>query len=448
MLLLLELLGLGVGFHDITTGSHPAPTGSVSAQSLHTHHRLQNTHSMESDQSDVSKKGRKPRRSGLELLATEPADSPLPRRGRNTASPIPPPSSSPSPSPIFQRKADKFLPGSSSRRPSYYLLGSAPLSLSDNKLPKIKAVLARILAQSDADTGKHRVEDAIQKVIVEIKDIWTLHFHPQWIWSHRHSSGDRDTETIISRDCYIASLLHDIYKEWLLLESDSRRPIRNNKKWFLEKEKNFEEKIDLPLDIRKRDYEQIMRTSGILEWKEDFAYLNAQMTKEQPGHLGSVDERQLRKDQHKEQQRLKEAARLEKEERDRLEEDERKRSFYKETTRETEEVEALDVNENDLTYEERKTKKKKKIDVMGAIAQCSDARHLSVRDKTFVAASVSNAFGIGIEETNISKTTAWRRGCEERVKKAAEIKDNFSCPNKVCVHWDGKTLQKKGQNQI
>ena len=188
-----------------------------------------------------------------------------------------------------------------------------------------------------------------------------------------------------------------------------------------------------------------MRTSGILEWKEDFAYLNAQMTKEQPGHLGSVDERQLRKDQHKEQQRLKEAARLEKEERDRLEEDERKRSFYKETTRETEEVEALDVNENDLTYEERKTKKKKKIDVMGAIAQCSDARHLSVRDKTFVAASVSNAFGIGIEETNISKTTAWRRGGEERVKKAAEIKDNFSCPNKVCVHWDGKTLQKKGK---
>ena len=56
VLLLLELLGLGVGFHDITTGSHPAPTGSVSAQSLHTHHRLQNTHSMESDQSDVSKK--------------------------------------------------------------------------------------------------------------------------------------------------------------------------------------------------------------------------------------------------------------------------------------------------------------------------------------------------------------------------------------------------------
>ena len=36
VLLLLELLGLGVGFHDITTGSHPAPTGSVSAQCTHT----------------------------------------------------------------------------------------------------------------------------------------------------------------------------------------------------------------------------------------------------------------------------------------------------------------------------------------------------------------------------------------------------------------------------
>ena len=223
----LTLLPLALSLHKCT----------VSAQYLHTHHRLQNTHSMESDQSDVSKKVRKPRRSGLELLATEPADSPLPRRSRNPASPIPPPSSSPSPSPTYKRKAEKFLPGSSSRRPSYYLLGSAPLSLSDNKLPKIKAVLARILAQSDADTGKHRVEDAIQKVIVEIKDIWTLHFHPQWI------SGDRDTETIIYRDDYIANLLHGIYNEWLLLESDSRRPHRNNTKNFLEKKKNFEEKV-------------------------------------------------------------------------------------------------------------------------------------------------------------------------------------------------------------
>ena len=57
-----------------------------------------------------------------------------------------------------------------------------------------------------------------------------------------------------------------------------------------------------------------------------------------------------------------------------------------------------------------------------------------------IAASAANALGVDVADTNISKTTAWRKAKEARTVTAATIKEAFKCPDKVTVHWDGKAL--------
>lgn len=88
--------------------------------------------------------------------------------------------------------------------------------------------------------------------------------------------------------------------------------------------------------------------------------------------------------------------------------------------------------------------KKKKTDIMGPVAACSDRLGLSVRKKAMFAASVARAAGVSVDDTNISRSTAWRRSQEERVKSATAIKDNFVVPPKCVIHWDGKRIKVKG----
>ena len=75
-----------------------------------------------------------------------------------------------------------------------------------------------------------------------------------------------------------------------------------------------------------------------------------------------------------------------------------------------------------------------------------DKLGLSVRKKTMFAASLCHAVGVNVRDTNISKTTAWRRTKQERIATSKAVKDSFVKPKHVTVHWDGKILklQKKG----
>ena len=88
---------------------------------------------------------------------------------------------------------------------------------------------------------------------------------------------------------------------------------------------------------------------------------------------------------------------------------------------------------------------KHRIEFMGKISLTCDGRNVSSRSRTVMAASVANALDVDINLTNISKTTAWRKGQEARHKQSKEIKDNSMCPDKVVVHWDGKTLTLRGR---
>ena len=246
-----------------------------------------------------------------------------------------------------------------------YWVGQHPLSV----LPKRGPVLSRLLALSEPKTGKNRqISDALEQVVLEVKEVWALHTHPSWIFGSI-------SEQIIMQDPDICDLLRDLYKTWYHLEYDSRRP-RSSSKSFLKAKEDFEENMTLPFDIRKvTTYEQTMSSSGVLDWEEDLEYLKGQMTKEQPGCLSSIDQRQLQCDKRREERRRQEAARLEKEEQRRVEEEE---ALYEGETEEDDE-DMLDVNDNDATYEDdRMRKRPKKIDVMGPIGQASDAKNLSV----------------------------------------------------------------------
>ena len=377
--------------------------------------------------------GAKPRRSRLDLLCDAETDDPLPttsRRGRRSCAPSPSPAASPAPSAAPSPTPSR---GSSSR-PTHYLLGRAASSLSTVKLPKRGPVLSRLLALSEPKTGKNRqISDALEQVVLEVKEVWALHTHPSWIFGSI-------SEQIIMQDPDICDLLRDLYKTWYHLEYDSRRP-RSSSKSFLKAKEDFEENMTLPFDIRKvTTYEQTMSSSGVLDWEEDLEYLKGQMTKEQPGCLSSIDQRQLQCDKRREERRRQEAARLEKEEQRRREEEE---ALYE---GEEDDEDMLDVNDNDATYEDdRMRKRPKKIDVMGPIGQASDAKNLSVTQALTIAAATCNTLGVDLDETNISRTSAWRRRAQERVKKANAIKDDFVCPDKVICHWDGKTLRTRGR---
>ena len=89
--------------------------------------------------------------------------------------------------------------------------------------------------------------------------------------------------------------------------------------------------------------------------------------------------------------------------------------------------------------------KRKKIDVMGPISLTVDARNLSVRDGVVVAASVVNTMGVNLNDTNVSKSTSWYQRKKERTKRAEKVRAEFSCPDRVVVHWDGKTLTLRGR---
>ena len=184
-----------------------------------------------------------------------------------------------------------------------------------------------------------------------------------------------------------------------------------------------------------------MKHSGMLDWREEVEYLRNQMAREQVGCPGSWDTRQRKRDDRRlNEERAREAKEKEVKE---AKEKEEKTKYERD---ENEDEVGMDENKNDPTFQVKERQMKKdKIDVMGKISLTCDARNISKNDHTVVAASVANALGVNINQTNISSTTVWRKGQEVRSKKAREVKKGFRCPDKAVVHWDGKTLAVRGR---
>ena len=198
--------------------------------------------------------------------------------------------------------------------------------------------------------------------------------------------------------------------------------------------------IDMPLDISKLEAGTIIQASGLRDWREEAEYLTSQLTREQNSSLGRWDQRQKKRDGRILKVAESKEATAEKEKAVTNTLRKRKRNYENENK-----SEEVDENSNDKDFVSKETRTGiSKIAVMTKISLTCDARNISIRDRTVVAASVANALGVDIDQTDISKSTAWRNGQKIRLEKAKEIMDTYVCPDRVVVHWDGKTLTLRG----
>ena len=66
---------------------------------------------------------------------------------------------------------------------------------------------------------------------------------------------------------------------------------------FVKKVEEFKNMMKKPFDISKVAAEDIIKNSGIKDWKEETEYLRNQLSEQQLGCPGSVDQNQKRRDQ-------------------------------------------------------------------------------------------------------------------------------------------------------
>ena len=315
-----------------------------------------------------------------------------------------------------------------------------------SKLPKSGSVLCRLLFLLET----HSLSDATKMVREEVKVVWNHHFGPKFIFGKEFGKeAEFFTDgklKIIKMDRHIDEKLNGIYKQWRNMERDSRRPERALRPSFLEKQKMFIFDLDLPFDISRIDADVIIQDSGTIYWREEVEYLRNQMTREQAGTVRGHDMRQKKRDDRLLQTEINKENEALKIANNNNELQKNKAEIEKENKNEI-----VDENDDDKNYAFRhknnKTRKRTKIDVMGKISLTCDAKNISVRDRAVISASVVNALGIDIDETNVSKTTAWRIGGEARVKKSKDIKEVYVIPDKLIVHWDGKTFKLRGRIQ-
>lgn len=381
-------------------------------------------------------KGKGGRRSQLEILCKEqvalcdpgerlrpappPSDQTLQPRHRKTAG-------------VTPRPRD---PGATASRPIFYMIGKALSSLSFGKLPKTEAILGRLLQLK----GSLPMSETAGKVTGEVVAVWTHHFGPKLILGKEYGKEQleqKDKKLIMIMETkHIKKKILDLYKKWNILETESRRPDRSAMPTFKKKEELFKQELAMPFNITKTNADNIIKGSSMLDWQEETQYLHNQLSLEQPGCPGSWDSRQEKRDNRLLKAELTRAARAEKEK-------------VVEGERMSDEGDTDDDKKGDNSDEEWTTKtssrKKPKLDIMGQISLACDARNISTRDRTVLAAATVKACGIDIMDTNISKTVAWDKGRKVRLVKAKEVKDQFVCPEKVVVHWDGKTLMLRGR---
>ena len=337
------------------------------------------------------------------------------------------------------------IPGSvrshQSLREKFYLLGSSVDKLSLSKLPKHCDILRRFLTiLKDSGTSTQSaaqaaaVQDAAKHTASEIKLVWKHHFGLRMTFGKdlEHDKHADEALKLIVMDDKIEAKVLSIFKEWKELEKTSRRKDRCEKDYFKMKVETFQtDKLDMPMNIAKQNAEDILRyNSRITCWKEDYAHLQEQMKREQKSSVLGLDAKQQKKDNAK-------LAKVAAEENQKMVTE---NNNNKEVSEPENEVVEDDDNSDTFSFKIKRPEVGKK-DIMGAVAVTGDRLGLSVREKTMFAASLCNAVGVSVRDTNISKTTAWRRMQQERLTTAKAVKDNFVKPKHVTVHWDGKILK-------
>jgi len=197
----------------------------------------------------------------------------------------------------------------------------------------------------------------------------------------------------------------------------------------------FKQRLEEPLNICKENVREVMMHSGIKDWETDYAHLQQQMDKSQKGIAIGIDVTQKKRD----------SRRMEK----KVGEETRRFKSIEEVKRMEAACELIGSNsesnpDSDSEWTSPERIKKRKVDVMGKIALTSDRLGISARKRAALAATCINAANIPMADTNISVTSAWRKGRQKRLQQSEKVKTDFTCPEFLVVHWDGKILKVKG----
>ena len=359
------------------------------------------------------------------------------RKVSQSADPLPSKPKEPSVTP-------KVMLGGTGSRPSLYLVGNPPEKLRNAKLPTTGAVLGRfldILKNSNVYVYSN-VSEATTLTRLELKAVWQHHFGSRLVEGKELGIEEAGEEKrkIVKQDRFIDEMIRGVWKEWSRLEGESRRPSRSSTDAFKRKEEKFVEGLRKPFNISKISAEAIMKDSGILDWREEAQHLRNQLSDEQVGCPGPLDTSQKKTDTRKIVNILSAEKTLQKKLEKETELLQRKQAEKTATGEET----VAEDNKNNYEDFTVKVKKRKKMDIMGEISITADRAKVSYAARSMVAASTANALGIDLADTNISKTSAWRKAKEVRTETAEKIKEVFKCPVKVSVHWDGKGMILKG----
>ena len=116
---------------------------------------------------------------------------------------------------------------------------------------------------------------------------------------------EKKNRILISKEAIIQKLAK-FFETWQRLEQDSRTPTRKFTLNFDERCNNFKNSLIFPWDISRPNTKNRMKAAGVKDWEEDFRFLQQQLTLNQPGSIGGLDTKQLKRDRRKvaEAQRL------------------------------------------------------------------------------------------------------------------------------------------------
>jgi SMC interacting uncharacterized protein involved in chromosome segregation len=94
-------------------------------------------------------------------------------------------------------------------------------------------------------------------------------------------SGD-ERKTIVKQDRFIDERIRNVWKPWSKLETESRRSSRRPV-YFKEAVEEFEKVLKKPFNISKVGAEDIIKESGIKDWRDEIQHLINQLSDDQVG---------------------------------------------------------------------------------------------------------------------------------------------------------------------
>ena len=359
----------------------------------------------------------------------------IPRTSSSQSLPTSPPQST-------SQEVEKSTPSQSNAtgtktRPKVFLLDNAPSSFGFSKLPKTNAVLGIFLTKLKENQNNEFT--AAQNTTKELLEVWKHHFGERVIMGY-DSNLKEESVKMVSDDKNIQKKIITVWKDWHQLEKESRRgDRRGSTPGFLKKQDRFvNEVLDMPFKILGRGYEDVLKSSGIKDWKEDLQHLHNQMERDQIGTCLSEDFKQRKKDNREAKEKMG-----------------LKANKTVPVTVDVDAIEEVDDHDEEADLNDRmdkdfvfrgKKKINKKVDIMGPITPTADRLGLSVRQRCVIAASVANTLGVDINNTNISKSSAHERTKQERLKIASSVKEEYQLqkPKIMVGHWDGKIFRVKG----